>query len=160
MDLFFIFVTFNLPARLQFCYSSNRSFLTVILKAAPHCLHFTMRACFLAGACLRRTALNSLVRNVIARSCRCLRALFWMPFRRGFLQTLRPSVTSKTSEGFVNVGSLTGAYSYAHIASLTVLISAGVGGSFTGVVSERGRHFWADAAGASCLALVNCSTHL
>jgi hypothetical protein len=42
----------------------------------------TTRACFHADGkyCLRMTALNSFLRKVIARLCRCLRTLFDIPF--------------------------------------------------------------------------------
>jgi hypothetical protein len=55
------------------------------------------RACFQIGGkyCLRRTALNTFVRKVIARFGRCLRTLFGTPFGPGAFSTLGPLMTSE-----------------------------------------------------------------
>jgi hypothetical protein len=68
----------------------------------------TTPAYFRAGGkyCLRRTALNTFVRKVIARFGRCLRTLFGTPFGPGALSTLSPLMACKTSEGAVNAGPL------------------------------------------------------
>jgi hypothetical protein len=71
--------------------------------------------------CLPRTALNTSVRKVIACFGRCLWILFGIPFGPGALPTLSTLMACR------NVGSLAGAYSYAHIASPTISVVAGSG---------------------------------
>jgi hypothetical protein len=85
------------------------------------------RACFRTGGkyCLRRTALNTFVRKVIARFGRCLRTLFGTPFGPGALPTLSPLMALTISEGVVNVGSLVGPYSYARFSTSTISVNAG-----------------------------------
>jgi hypothetical protein len=79
----------------------------------------TPPACFHPGGkyCLRRTALNTFVRKVVARLGRCLRTLFVTTFGPGELRTLSLLMIFRTSDGVINVGSLAGAHSYARIAS-------------------------------------------
>jgi hypothetical protein len=92
------------------------------------------RACFHTGGkyCLRRTALNTFVRKVIARFGRCVRTLFVIPFGVGALPTLSRLLALMTSEGVVNIGSLEGAFSYARISTSTISVNAGSDGSSTG----------------------------
>jgi hypothetical protein len=82
----------------------------------PGCSMDTTRACFHDDGkyCLRRTALNTFVRKVIARLGRCLMILFGIPFGPGALPTLRPLMACWTSEGLVSFGSFAGAYSCPH----------------------------------------------
>jgi hypothetical protein len=92
------------------------------------------RACFHAGGkyCLRKTALNNFVIKVMALLGRCLNAHFGTPFGHRALPTSSPLMASWTSEELVNFGSLTWAFSFASIASLTTSVTAGDDGSFTG----------------------------
>jgi hypothetical protein len=79
-----------------------------------------------------KDSVNYFVTKYLALLGTCLKALLWTPFGLGTLPTLIPLIAYWTSEGLVNFDSLSGAYSYARIASLTNSITAADYGSFTG----------------------------
>ena len=73
-----------------------------------------------------------MTRRETTLSGRCFKALFGIPSGPGALPTLRPLMVSWTSVGLVSLGLLAGARNYARITTLTISVTAGTDGSFTG----------------------------